>query len=80
MIVILRNVKKKNKGVEEGVGRDEGTAHRVGDVEVPPPVPLSPSGHSRGLGYVAGRQTCQGHLHSGTLPGASLGRRCFGGA
>lgn len=37
------------------------------------------SGHGRSFGQVAGRQARQGHLHSGTLPGPTLGRGHFGG-
>lgn len=78
LIVILLNVKKKkHKGFDEGLGRGgEGRGHSAqgGDVKT------SPSGHSRGLGHVAGGQACQGHLHGGALPGTSFGRRCFGRA
>lgn len=41
-------------------------------------VGTSPSRHGRRFGHVAGGQACQGHLHGGALPGASLGRRRFG--
>lgn len=57
-----------------------GTAHRAVRSRCPPPPPSVRSGHSSGLGYVAGGQARQGHLHRGALLGSALGWRRFAGA
>lgn len=82
LIVTLLNVlkrkaakkRKKKTGEFRRFGAECGHSAPGGHVEA------SPSGHSSGLGYVAGGQACQGHLHGGALSRAPLSRGCFGGA
>lgn len=74
LIVILLNVKTRELMRAWGGGVGHRHSAQGGDVKT------SSSGHSRGLGDVAGGQACQGHLHGGALPGTSFGGRCFGGA
>lgn len=79
LIVTLLNVLKKKqpkKKKREFRRVGAGCGHGALGGHVAP----SHSGHSSGLGYVAGGQACQGHLHGGTLSRAPLSRGCFGGA
>lgn len=61
---------KKQKSLDEREGvKGWGHSAQGGDG-----VEVFLSGHSRRLGHVTGGQACQGHLHGGTLAGASFGR------